>query len=226
VVLMKNHWMRSTGKFLAGILVGGVLFSGSALAYNNYSSDNTPDGGYLLCANTKTKAVTFPNKLNCPTGFIALDLGAVEGVEGAQGPQGDPGKDATQAAGYLVTLKAQDVIASVASKSEKTLISKSGFKPGYYNLMSEISMVFQTTYMQVVLCSVKTTGNSFSYSGFPSHELANTWTGHMSQLMGVVYVASSSDSIAISCSFSGNTKVNYGTMGLTPIAPPVVSVSD
>ena len=49
-------------KFLAGVLAGAVLFSGSAVAYNSYISDNTPEGGYLLCANTKTKVVTFPNK--------------------------------------------------------------------------------------------------------------------------------------------------------------------
>ncbi len=46
------------------------------MAVNNYVSDNTPKGGFLLCANNKTKAVIFPNKLTCPSGTIPLDLGA------------------------------------------------------------------------------------------------------------------------------------------------------
>ena len=198
-----------------------VLLLSGTVAYS-YSVNNTPEGGYLLCVNSKTKAVKFPNKLSCPAGFKSLELGA----KGADGVDGQSGKDLTQDAGYIITLKPQDVIASVSSKSDKTLISKSGFNPGYYNLMSEISMVFQSTNMQVVLCSLKTTGKSFSYSGFPSHEVANTWTGHTVQLSGVVYIDSASDSISVSCSFTGNVKVNYGNMGLTPIAPPKILVSD
>ena len=137
--LMKSNHL----KFPLGVLVGMMIFSGSAMAFNNYVSDNTPANGYLLCANNKTKVVTFPNKLTCPAGTKALDLGAVTGVEGPEGPAGpvgpagmpgSNGKDASQKSGYLVTLTPQDIIASVASKSDRTLISKSGFE---YPISSE-----------------------------------------------------------------------------------------
>ena len=218
--------------FPFGIFIGIVLFSGSAVAYNNYVSDNTPANGYLLCANTKTKVVTFPNKLKCPKGTKALDMGAVTGVkgpEGPAGPEGTPGvngRDATQKSGYVVTLKPQDVIASVASKSDKTLISKSGFVPGYYNLVGEISFLFQNSTQQVVLCTVKTTGSSYAYSGFPSHEVANTWTAHTLQFLGTLKISSQADTVSISCTFSGNTKANYGYISLTPIAAPSEISSD
>jgi hypothetical protein len=88
---MRKIRLSGTSKFLAGIFMGGVLFSGSAIALNNYVSDNTPENGYLLCANLKTKAVTFPNKLSCPAGTKALDMGAVTGVEGPEGPMGVQG---------------------------------------------------------------------------------------------------------------------------------------
>jgi hypothetical protein len=88
---MSKFQFSGASKFLAGIVIGGVLFSGSAIALNNYVSDNTPENGYLLCANLKTKAVTFPNKLSCPSGTKALDMGAVTGVEGPEGPMGPQG---------------------------------------------------------------------------------------------------------------------------------------
>ncbi len=90
---MRMQLGSSLGKFFVGVTVGAILFSGSAVAYNAYVSDNTPENGYLLCANLKTKAVTFPNKLSCPSGTKALDLGAVTGVEGPEGPQGPQGPE-------------------------------------------------------------------------------------------------------------------------------------
>jgi len=84
------HFSR-TSKFLIGVISGAIMFSGSAIALNDYVSDNTPENGYLLCANLKTKAVTFPNKLSCPSGTKALDMGAVTGIEGPEGPQGPQG---------------------------------------------------------------------------------------------------------------------------------------
>ena len=90
---MRMQFGSTLGKFFAGVTVGAVLFSGSAVAYNAYVSDNTPENGFLLCANLKTKAVTFPNKLSCPSGTKALDLGAVTGVEGPEGPVGPEGPE-------------------------------------------------------------------------------------------------------------------------------------
>lgn len=216
-------------KFPAGVLVGLLLFSGSAMAFNNYVSDNTPANGYLLCANNKTKVVTFPNKSTCPVGTKALDLGAVTGVEGPEGPagpSGKPGSDATLLSGYVVTLARQDVIASVTSKANRVLITKSKLPVGHYNLSGEIAMQFQSTNQQVVLCKVDTSGNSSAYSAFPSHELANTWTGYNLQVMGLVSIASENDSVGISCDFTGNTKILYGYLNLTPTGKPNVTSSD
>jgi hypothetical protein len=93
---MKRIEISGMGKFISGVVVGAVVFSGSAIALNSYVSDNTPENGYLLCANLKTKAVTFPNKLSCPSGTKALDMGAVTGVEGPQGPEGPQGYTGAQ----------------------------------------------------------------------------------------------------------------------------------
>jgi hypothetical protein len=90
---MNPFQFSGAAKFLIGLFFGAALFSGSALAVSNYVSNNTAEKGYLLCANNKTKAVTFPNKLNCPSGTTALDLGAVRGQEGPQGPVGPAGRD-------------------------------------------------------------------------------------------------------------------------------------
>jgi hypothetical protein len=94
-------YVKSLGasKFLAGLIAGAVLFSGSTIALNHYDSDNTPENGYLLCANKKTKIVTFPNKLTCPPGTTPLDMGAATGqvgLPGPQGPKGDAGVTGTQ----------------------------------------------------------------------------------------------------------------------------------
>jgi hypothetical protein len=94
----KLNQFSGTSKFIAGLVVGAVLFSGPAIAINNLVSDNTPENGYLLCANLKTKAVTFPNKLTCPSGTKALDMGAVTGIEGPVGPAGANGIDGRQGA--------------------------------------------------------------------------------------------------------------------------------
>ena len=83
--------LKSRSNFVVGFVIGAVLFSGSAYAVSNYVSDNTPENGYLLCANKSTKAVTFPNKLRCPSGTIALDLGAATGIDGVDGNDGTDG---------------------------------------------------------------------------------------------------------------------------------------
>lgn len=89
--ILRPQTLKSRSNFVVGFVIGAVLFSGSAYAVSNYVSDNTPENGYLLCANKSTKAVTFPNKLSCPSGTIALDLGAVTGVEGPAGADGNNG---------------------------------------------------------------------------------------------------------------------------------------
>jgi hypothetical protein len=83
-----NMKISGAGKFIVGLVIGAFFLSGSAIAVNKYVATNSPEKGYLLCANKKTGAVTFPNKLACPAGTTALDLGAVTGVEGPAGPAG------------------------------------------------------------------------------------------------------------------------------------------
>jgi hypothetical protein len=83
-----NMKISGVGKFAVGLFIGAFFLSGSAIAVNKYVATNSPESGYLLCANKKTGAVTFPNKLVCPAGTTALDLGAVTGIEGLAGPAG------------------------------------------------------------------------------------------------------------------------------------------
>ena len=83
----------SRSRFVIG-LVAGMLLTGSVA----YSANlfNTPETGYLLCVNQKTKLVTYPATQKCPTGSSKLILGAqgprgLEGASGEIGPQGIPG---------------------------------------------------------------------------------------------------------------------------------------
>ncbi len=155
--------MNSSGisRFVAGLFAGAVLFSGSAVAYNSYVSDNTPEGGYLLCANNKTKAVTFPNKLSCPSGTTALDLGGVagepgadgmEGPQGPQGPQGPAGNSQTTSAGkqyfgYVnspIDIVADGSITSGANMVKKIIytLNASDVPTGSYDLFAHVSALW------------------------------------------------------------------------------------
>lgn len=89
--IWRSGLKKSNRNFVVGFVIGAILFSGSAYAVTNYVSDNTPEKGYLLCASKTTKAVTFPNKLTCPSGTIALDMGAATGMDGAAGTDGTNG---------------------------------------------------------------------------------------------------------------------------------------
>lgn len=158
---MKSGVATGIGKFFVGIITGAFLFSGSAVAYNNYVSDNTPDNGYLLCANLKTKAVTFPNKLNCPSGTKALDLGAVTGVEGPAGPEGPEGPAGPQGpAGNSQTTSAGkqyfgyvnspiDIVADGSITSGANMVKKiiytlnaSDLPAGSYDLFAHVSALW------------------------------------------------------------------------------------
>ncbi len=160
---MSKFQFSGTSKFLAGIVIGAFLFSGSAIALNNYVSDNTPENGYLLCANLKTKAVTFPNKLSCPSGTKALDMGAVTGVEGpegpmgpqgftgAQGPQGPAGANAITKL-YSVKVPPRDIVfdgnvTSLLSGKRIVLATIDGttLPYGIYTLRADLSGVWSST---------------------------------------------------------------------------------
>jgi hypothetical protein len=161
---MKHTHFSGTSKFIAGVIAGAVFFSGSAIALNNYVSDNTPENGYLLCANNKTKAVTFPNKLSCPSGSTALDLGAATGVEGPegatgsqgytgpqgpQGPQGPAGSSAASIVGKVywgVSPSSVDIVADGTINASTAMVRKimytlksADIPSGYYQLSGVIS---------------------------------------------------------------------------------------
>lgn len=60
---------------------------------------NSPTSGYLVCVNSKTKAVTHPGTSTCPKGNKKLILGAqgIQGLTGAAGLAGTNGKDCLMA---------------------------------------------------------------------------------------------------------------------------------
>ena len=75
------------------LIVGGVGAQATGLL-------NTKSGGYLLCVNPSTKAVTHPGTSTCPKGSRKLVLGAegaqgVAGAIGLTGAVGLAGKDGT-----------------------------------------------------------------------------------------------------------------------------------
>lgn len=88
-------------RFIAGFVLGSLVFGTAAYSVN---VDNTPEGGYLLCYNTKTKAVTFPGKLSCPSGTKGLELGA-SGFDGVDGVDGRDGRDGVDGFNQTSTVK-------------------------------------------------------------------------------------------------------------------------
>lgn len=71
--------------FIFALIVGGVGAQASGIL-------NSPEGGYLVCVDSKTKVVTHPGTSNCPKGTKKLVLGA-QGPVGLTGATGLPGKD-------------------------------------------------------------------------------------------------------------------------------------
>jgi hypothetical protein len=70
------------------LIVGGVGAQAAGLL-------NSQASGYLVCVNSKTKAITHPGTSTCPKGSKKLVLGAqgVAGVDGVTGAAGLSGKD-------------------------------------------------------------------------------------------------------------------------------------
>jgi S1-C subfamily serine protease len=122
-------WPSSLSKFLSGIIVGAVFFGGTAYASSLVFADNTPEGGYVLCANNKTKAVTFPNKLSCPPGSKLLDFGASirAGADGFDGRDGRDGRDGTDGSPSALIKKLIPLIEPAVYKIQCGTFSGSGF---------------------------------------------------------------------------------------------------
>ena len=79
---------------MIGLILGIVLTGSVAYSANIF---NTPETGYLLCVNQKTKVVTYPSAQKCPSGTSKLVLGA-QGTKGDTGPQGAKGETGPQGA--------------------------------------------------------------------------------------------------------------------------------
>ena len=83
------------GRFIIGLIVGMVLTGSVAYSANIF---NTPETGYLLCVNQKTKIITYPATQKCPSGTSKLILGArgAQGIQGEKGEKGDLGPQGIQ----------------------------------------------------------------------------------------------------------------------------------
>ena len=228
---MRLHLGSSIGKFFVGVIVGAVLFSGSAVAYNNYVSDNTPDNGYLLCANLKTKAVTFPNKLSCPSGTKALDLGAVTGVEGPagpegpEGPQGPQGPQGTSEVSKLYSMKvpSKDIVfdgnaTSLLNGKRIVLATVDGTSMPYgvYTLRADLSGVWSSTAYSkqpLVSCFFQNksdfdgakSGTSWGARRYGEDKSEyGSWTGINLAVYGDVILGASSTPIYLVCVTTGS----------------------
>jgi hypothetical protein len=222
---MTRNLASSASKFLAGLTVGAVLFSGSAFAYNYYVSDNTPEGGYILCANNKTKAVTFPNKLSCPAGTTVLDMGAAigaEGPEGPQGPQGPQGASGNSSSGGAVYQKTTPVIDIVAdgtyskfSELRKVVLGKispQDLPTGYYTLSAYVDGLWGDGVRDgsILQCYFQYKkdfdANGNHQRGSDATENGN-WTGIFLNPKGSVwFTASSDDPVYLVCAAGGTVK--------------------
>lgn len=228
---MVHTQFSGTSKFIAGVIAGAVLFSGSAIALNNYVSDNTPENGYLLCANNKTKAVTFPNKLSCPSGTTALDLGAVTGVEGPEGPEGPAGIDGrnglTGATGPSGTAKTytrlttpRDIVAdgnyTTFASLKKTIIAKispADAPIGFYGLSAYVEGLWADgvrdgAYFTCYFQDKKDfdSGSNSRLRGSASQENGN-WTGILLNPRATVYFLSlTDDPVYLVCAAGGTVK--------------------
>jgi len=226
---LKNH-----SNFVVGFVIGAILFSGSAYAVSNYVSDNTPENGYLLCANKSTKAVTFPNKLSCPSGTIPLDLGAVTGVEGPEGPAGADGSDGynglnglTGPAGPAGTSKSytrlttlRDIVAdgsyTTFASLKKTIISKispADAPIGFYSLSAYVEGLWADNVANgaFITCYFQhkkdfDAGSSARLRGADSSE-NGSWTGILLNPHATIYFTSlADDPVYLVCGAGGTVK--------------------
>jgi hypothetical protein len=119
-------------RFVAGFISASLIFGSTAVALN---VNNTPEGGYLLCYNQTTKAVTFPGQLKCPKGTRPLELGAkgedgadgvdgFDGLSGRDGRDGRDGKDGSNSLTHNAYVKSQDVVVTDTTKGKRVVVLK------------------------------------------------------------------------------------------------------
>jgi hypothetical protein len=103
----------SRGRFMIGLIIGIVLTGSVAYSANIF---NTPETGYLLCVNQKTKIITYPATQKCPSGTSKLILGArgAQGIQGEKGEKGDLGPQGIQGPqGSTTITQAQPIVQKV-----------------------------------------------------------------------------------------------------------------
>ena len=64
-------------RFISGFIVASLIFGFSAFAVN---VNNTPQGGYLVCVNNKTRVMTYPGTLKCPSGHSQIEIPGISNI--------------------------------------------------------------------------------------------------------------------------------------------------
>lgn len=223
---MKLQQFSGAARFVAGLVAGAILFSGSAVAYNSYVSDNTPEVGYLLCANNKTKAVTFPNKLTCPSGTKALDMGAAVGYEGPagpqgpEGPQGPAGSESSSGEIYQKTTPEMDIVAdgsySKFSELRKVILGKISPQDlpfGNYTLSAYVEGLWADNARDgaIFQCYFQSKkdfdAGSLSRNRGADQTENGSWTGiYLNPKGGIWFNSASDDPIYLICAAGGTVK--------------------
>lgn len=88
IELFENLKLKVSRKSTALLAAAALLFVGVSAQASGFL--NTPAGGYLVCVDTKTGAVTHPGTSKCKKGQKRLVLGA-QGPAGATGANGQDG---------------------------------------------------------------------------------------------------------------------------------------
>ena len=86
--MFQNLKLKVSRKSIALVAAAALLFVGVSAQASGFL--NTPAGGYLVCVDTKTGAVTHPGTSKCKKGQKRLVLGA-QGPAGATGTNGQDG---------------------------------------------------------------------------------------------------------------------------------------
>ena len=114
---------------LVTLILAIMLVSSTAIALD---ASNTPESGYVLCVNKKTKAVTYPASLNCATSETKLLIGgqrqsssgsstSVESLVSAVLPK-------VEAATYAVACNGKSVTATGVSINISAEAARKGYK--------------------------------------------------------------------------------------------------
>lgn len=83
--MKKTLFFKASNKSNVAVLVLALIIGGVGAHASGVL--NTASGGYIVCVNSSTKALTYPAKTNCPKGFKKLILGA-QGATGLSGKDG------------------------------------------------------------------------------------------------------------------------------------------